>query len=160
MKGVSDSEKQDVIDRYAAFTPQQNEDLVKSYEERQAYIDYRMSSLDTFYDLVDPFLPTILEKRSSLATQHVTILYQSTQSLERRLKGKLDEPIMTITFEPLDQNSTLVKSSKAAKQALKSNNRTTLICVGTFMPTSMMPGMPNGTPDSVKYHSITGINLK
>ena len=133
------------------------------YMARKEFIDHRFSSIDTFRDIVGPFLPEILERRQktetftpSLNTQLVSIIYPSTQSLERRLKGKVDEPIMSLGFERLDSNQSLLENSPAARAALASNNKTTIICVGTFMPTSMLPG---GGVDSALFHSVTGINL-
>lgn len=139
--------------------------LAKSYENRLKFIDKSLANIQTFQRIMDPFWPVILEKRAPSqnplpSTQLVTILYQSTQSLERRLKGKADEPVLEVLFDTLDPNGYVVQNSKVAKDALASNNRTTLICIGTFLPTSMAPGAPPGTKDSVQYFSITGVDIK
>jgi len=157
---ASEAEKRKVLENFPQTTEAERLAAKISYDKRKEYIDANLT-LDMFKAITIVFMPQILEKRAldrnpTLDTQLVQIVYPSTNALERRMKGKIDEPIMGIGFQPIRLDHPMLKVSPTAKAALASNNRTTLICIGTFMPTSMLPG---GGPDSVVYHSITGMNL-
>jgi hypothetical protein len=156
----SEAEKKKVLEEYAQTSEADRIAAKISYDKRKEFIDKNLTS-EMFKSIVTMFMPQILEKRAldknpTLETQLVQIVYPSSSALERRMKGKIDEPILGIGFLPIKRDDSILKVSPAAKTALASKNKTTLICICTFMPTSMLPG---GGPDSVVYHSITGMDL-
>lgn len=161
MSDFSESEKRDAMGKYAKTTEADRLAAKVSYDKRKEFIDANLN-LDMFKSITFMFMPQILEKRAldknpTLETQLVSIVYPSTNALERRMKGNINESIMGIVFEPIRPDHPMLKTSAAAREALASNNKITLICICTFMPTSMLPG---GGSDSVVCHSITGMALK
>lgn len=157
-----DEAKRAVIESYARKTPAELEQLVTEYDQRQAFISANLTA-DAVLAIFAPFMERIKVARTSsaLGTQCVTLLLASTQALARRIQNPAtDEAIIDLFYEPLAGNEALLRGSATARAALASNGATTVLCIATYLPISMLPGMGNNGQNASMTHSVTGIRIK